>query len=112
MFNRTNKTRNAFIDQKVNLAKVKYRCVQCIFMQKLEYAQVVSGRCVSVRNRGVAASILVRNKKYGVEVRYFLNNPRLIIFRLRREWDSNPWVLLSTIGLASQRLKPLSHLQK
>lgn len=59
----------------------KNRCVTCVFMQKLEYAQTLSGRCISLRSRGKIKSILVRNKKYGVEARFLLNNPRFIVFK-------------------------------
>lgn len=112
MFNRTKQTIKKFEKKAPALKYLKYRCVKCAFMQKIEYAQVVSGRCISVGGRGNTRSILVRNKKYGIEVRYFLNNPRLILFKLRRGWDSNPWIFLNIIGLASQRLRPLSHLRK
>lgn len=59
----------------------KNRCVTCVFMQKLEYAQNLSGRCISLRSKGKIKSIVVRNKKYGVESRFLLNNPRFIIFK-------------------------------
>lgn len=59
----------------------KNRCVTCVFMQKMEYAQTISGRCISLRSRGKIKSILVRNKKYGIEARFLLNNPRFIVFK-------------------------------
>jgi hypothetical protein len=47
--------------------------------EELEYVYTTEGRCSSHRSRGKISSILVRNTKYGVEQRFFLFNPRLIV---------------------------------
>ena len=86
MFNRIKKIKLNFFAEKdkknQNLRKsVKYKCVRVAFMQKLEYAQVFSGRCISYRSRDKMTSVVLRNKKYGIEARFMLNNPRLIILK-------------------------------
>ena len=62
-------------------AFIKYKCVTVAFIQKMEHAQRFSGRCISYRSRGKTSSILLRNKSYGVEIRLFINNPRLLIYK-------------------------------
>lgn len=81
MYNRTKLIIHKFNDYEIFDKNFKNRCVTCVFMQKLEYAQALSGRCVSLRSRGKIKSILVRNKKYGIEARFMLNNPRFIVFK-------------------------------
>lgn len=100
MFNRTKIFKKKFSNSEILLAEFKYRCVKCVFMQKIEYAQVTSGRCISVRKKGKVKSLVIRNKKYGTESRFIMNNPRFIMFKLshpprfvRGGWDSNPWIL-------------------
>ncbi len=68
-------------DKKVRVT-IKNRCMLVAYIQKLEYAQSFYGRCVSIRFKNrKAKSILVRNRKYGTQVRVILNNPRLVIIR-------------------------------
>jgi hypothetical protein len=83
MFNRSKLSFKNYLKTKnENLVRdFKYRCVTCVFMQRIEYAQTISGRCTSIRSKGVVKSIVVRNKKYGIETRFILNNPRLVIFK-------------------------------
>lgn len=83
MFNRTKKILNLHTTHKSENVKIdfKYRCVTCVFMQRMEYAQALSGRCVSVRSKGVVKSIVIRNKKYGIEARFIINNPRFVLFK-------------------------------
>lgn len=73
-----------FTDQNEKLVRmnIKNRCMLVAYIQKLEYAQSFSGRCVSIRFKSrKAKSILVRNRKYGTQVRVILNNPRLVIIK-------------------------------
>ena len=83
MLNRTKKIKNKFLINKLayigSKKLLKNKCISVAFVQKLEYAQSMSGRCVSFRSRGKISSIVLRNKKYGVESRFILNNPRLVI---------------------------------
>lgn len=82
--NRAKIIKNFFkkVNENIGLKKlVKNKCISIAFMQKLEYAQSISGRCVNVRSKGKVSSILIRNKKYGVESRFLVYNPRLIILR-------------------------------
>jgi ribosomal protein L19 len=58
---------------------LKNRLVSLTKYEELEYIYTTEGRCSSHRSRGKMSSILVRNKKYGVEQRFFLFNPRLIL---------------------------------
>lgn len=81
MFNRTKNFIKNFKKPEFNQINFKYRCVKCVFIQRIEYAQVVSGRCISIRKKGLVKSVLVRNKKYGTESRFILNNPRFILFK-------------------------------
>lgn len=81
MFNRAKKIINYFHKEEKIQKDFKYRCVTCVFIQRLEYAQAVSGRCISIRSKGKVKSILVRNKKYGIEARFILNNPRFVLFK-------------------------------
>ncbi len=59
----------------------KYKCITVAYVQKMEHAQRFTGRCISYRSRGKLTSILLRNKSYGVEIRLFVNNPRLLIYK-------------------------------
>jgi hypothetical protein len=100
MFNRTKFFVKNFSNSEILIPKFKYRCVKCVFIQRIEYAQVVSGRCISVRKKGQVKSLVIRNKKYGTEARFIINNPRFIMFKLspsstptRGGWDSNPRIL-------------------
>lgn len=82
--NRAQIIKNNFLKNIENIGikkLVKNKCISVAFMQKLEYAQSMSGRCVNVRSRGKLSSILLRNKKYGVTCRFLLNNPRLVILK-------------------------------
>jgi ribosomal protein L19 len=87
MFNRVKKIKfNFFADNNTrsinDLRKsAKYKCIRVAFMQKLEYAQIFSGRCISYRSRSKISSVVIRNKKYGVEIRFIINNPRLVILK-------------------------------
>ena len=81
LYNRNKKIIKNFTNFEIIEKNFKNKCVTCVFMQKLEYAQTLSGRCISLRSKGKIKSILVRNKKYGVEARFLLNNPRFIIFK-------------------------------
>jgi hypothetical protein len=70
------------LDEKKLRVDVKNKCMLVAYIQKLEYAQSFSGRCVSIRFKSrKAKSILVRNRKYGTQVRVILNNPRLVIVK-------------------------------
>ncbi len=80
-YNRNNKILNNFKKSENFNKNFKNRCVTCVFMQRIEYAQTISGRCISIRSRGKIKSIVVRNKKYGVEIRFLLNNPRFVLFK-------------------------------
>jgi hypothetical protein len=98
MFNRTKFFIKNFLDSEILIPEFKYRCVKCVFIQRIEYGQVVSGRCISVRKKGRVKSLVIRNKRYGTEVRFIINNPRFIMFKLshpprRGGWDSNPRIL-------------------
>jgi ribosomal protein L19 len=60
-------------------AKFKNQLVSLTKYEELEYVYTTEGRCSSHRSRGKMSSILVRNTKYGVEQRFFLFNPRLLL---------------------------------
>lgn len=85
MFNRAKKTKNSFFSVSANgekkiRNKVKNKCLAVAYMQKLEYAQGVYGRCVQFRfKKGNAKSILLQNRKYGVQVRVIISNPRAVV---------------------------------
>ena len=81
IYNRSKEIIHLFSNFETLDKSFKNRCVTCVFMQKIEYAQTISGRCISLRSRGKIKSILVRNKKYGIEARFLLNNPRFIVFK-------------------------------
>jgi hypothetical protein len=84
MLNRAKVIKNLFLNFNNNIGikkLVKNKCISVAFMQKLEYAQSMSGRCVNVRSKGRVSSILLRNKKYGVVSRFLVNNPRLVILK-------------------------------
>lgn len=59
---------------------VRAKCIRVSIFDALEYNHMYEGRCISVRSRGKITSILVRNKKYGVEQRIFVNNPRVLLY--------------------------------
>jgi hypothetical protein len=63
----------------VRTAQFKSRLLSLTKYEELEYVYMTEGRCSSHRSRGKMSSILVRNTKYGVEQRFFLFNPRLLI---------------------------------
>jgi hypothetical protein len=81
MFNRAIQIKNSFSESSNARLKssVKNKCITVAFMQKLEYAQSVSGRCVSFRSKSKITSLVIRNKKYGIEIRFMVNNPRFLI---------------------------------
>jgi hypothetical protein len=85
IFKQEKKVKKLFMKQKTDLTKlvrvsVKNKCFMVAFIQKLEYAQSLSGRCISYRSRRNGMdSIVIRNKKFGTEVRFILNNPRFIL---------------------------------
>jgi uncharacterized protein (DUF1499 family) len=70
------------LEEKKVRVNIKNRCMLVAYIQRLEYAQSFSGRCVSIRSKSRRAkSILVRNRRYGTQVRVILNNPRLVIVK-------------------------------
>lgn len=88
MFNRAKNIKLKFLSSQYSNSEVsrlknssKYGCIAIAFMQRLEYAQSLSGRSTSFRSRGKMSSVVVRNKKYGIEARFILYNPRLVILR-------------------------------
>jgi len=81
MFDRSKKLIKIFNNQNIN-KHIKYKAVMVAFVQKLGYNQNVTGRCISVRSRGKISSIVIRNKQYGIYIRFILNNPKLVIIYL------------------------------
>jgi hypothetical protein len=85
MFNREKKTKKIFFRENNQINKnlrnsLKNKCIMVAFIQKMEYAQQISGRCISYRSkRNGIDSIVIRNKKFGTEVRFIIKNPRFII---------------------------------
>jgi hypothetical protein len=81
MINRIKKIKNSFYNYKNLKTKesVKFKCIQVGFIQRLEYMQSFTGRCISYRSKKKISSVTLRNKKYGVEARFILGNPRLVI---------------------------------
>lgn len=59
---------------------IKFKCLKAAYIQKLEHGQIFSGRCISYRYRKNLSSFVIRNKVYGVEIRLFVNNPRLLVY--------------------------------
>lgn len=85
MFNREKKIKNIFKKPQYGEAKrlrtsLKNKCFMVAFIQKIEYAQNIAGRCVSYRSkRNGIDSIVMRNKRFGAEVRFLIHNPRFVI---------------------------------
>lgn len=56
------------------------RCIQIYIFADREYSYKFSGRCISFRSRGKISSLVLRNFSYGIEQRFFTNNPRLVAY--------------------------------